>query len=161
MDPEALYTRGFEARCEGKYGEAKLYLEQVIKLAPGHFKAKHQLALILGFEGDFDGSVASLDALHKQVPRDLEVLYDLAMSQMMVGMMDEACGHFNKILAIDPTHDKANQQVAYTKSLHLGLKCPHVFLVSTCTACTHSSGHRRAEGHRLFWSSWFWRLLGL
>ncbi len=113
MDPEALYKIGFDARCEGKYGEAKLYLEQVINLAPTHFKAKHQLALILGFEGDFDGSVAALASLHNQVPRDLEVLYDLAMSQMMVGMMDEACDNFNKILLIDPAHDKANQQVIY------------------------------------------------
>jgi len=110
---EAIYQRGFQLRCEGRYGEAKLELNQVLAQDPGHIDARHQIALILGFEGDFDGSLLSLTNLSAQAPSNLEVLYDLAMTQIMLGMSDEACANFRKILAIDPGHKKAGQQVIY------------------------------------------------
>lgn len=113
MDIEAIYQRGFQLRCDGRYGEARIEFQKVIAANPGHMKARHQLGLIQGFEGDFDGSIATLQAIVNQYPRDLEVRYDLAMTQMMLGMQDEACANFNYILAIDPTHEKANQQSIY------------------------------------------------
>jgi tetratricopeptide (TPR) repeat protein len=110
---ESIYERGFQLRCEGRYGEAKAELTKILSAQPNHVNAKHQIALILGFEGDFDGSLLSLTNLAAQVPSNLEVLYDLAMTQIMLGMSDEACTNFKKILSIDPGHKKAAQQVVY------------------------------------------------
>ena len=108
-----LYQHGFQARCDGRYGEARLYLQRVLELDPSHIEAQHQLGLVMGFEGDFDGSIKVLTGLSAKDPNNLGILYDLAMTQMMLGMIDEACDSLKKILAKDPTHENALRQSAY------------------------------------------------
>ncbi|MGV3615940.1 MAG: tetratricopeptide repeat protein [Fimbriimonas sp.] len=73
----------------------------------------HQLALIQGFAGDAEGSRASLQLLSDHNPENLDLRYDLAMVQMMLGMYEEACGHLRYILRADPNHAKAREQNAY------------------------------------------------
>lgn len=113
MGIDELYQQGYQARCNGQYGEARLYLQRVLQLDPSHVKAQHQMGLIQGFEGDFDGSLATLESLSNRFPGNLELLYDLAMTQMMLGMSDEACEILRRILAVDPTHEMALRQSAY------------------------------------------------
>ena len=113
MELEGLYQRGFELRCEGNYPDAKECFTKVLSSEPTHVNARHQMALILGFEGDFDGSLSSLEVLCTQYPQNLEVRYDFAMTQMMLGMYEEACANLKFILAKDPSHAKALQQVTY------------------------------------------------
>lgn len=113
MDIESIYQKGFNLRCEGRYSEAGIVFQKVLAQDPGHINARHQQALIAGFLGDFDGSLESLDKLAAQVPNNLEVRYDLAMTQMMLGLQDEACANFKRILTVDPTHQKAKQQSVY------------------------------------------------
>ncbi|RYG29229.1 tetratricopeptide repeat protein [bacterium] len=113
MDIEALYKQGFDLRCAGSYAEAQQVLTRVLSMNPAHIGARHQMALIQGFEGDFDASLASLDGLSRQYPENIDVRYDLAMTQMMLGMYEEACGNLKRILAVAPAHDKAAQQVIY------------------------------------------------
>ena len=109
---EAIYERGFQFRCSGQYAEARVELMKVLDADPGHIGARHQLGLIQGFEGDFDGSVATLQAISNQVPQNLDVKYDLAMTLMMIGEFDVACAKFQEILAVNPSH-KAAEQVVY------------------------------------------------
>lgn len=114
MDIEAIYQRGLELRLEGNYAEAKPHLEQVLSAQPKHVGARYQLALMLQYQdGDFDGSLAALEALAREVPNNLDIRYDFAMTQMMLGMYEEACQHLKFILSVDPTHAKAQQQVIY------------------------------------------------
>ena len=108
-----MYQRGFDLRCEGRYAEAKILLSGVLREDPTHLGARHQLALIQGFEGDFDGSVQALASLVEIAPNNLDFLYDLAMSQMMIGMNDEACGNLRRMLSIEPRNDKASKQIIY------------------------------------------------
>jgi Flp pilus assembly protein TadD len=110
---DILYKRGFDLRCEGRYAEAKSVLTALLAKDPAHRGARHQIALIQGFEGDFDGSVEALSKLSAQAPRDLDILYDLAMTQMMIGMSDEACANFRKMLVVDPRNEKASKQLIY------------------------------------------------
>ncbi len=113
MNIEALYNQAFQLRCNGQYAEAQSLLQRVLSMDPNHVNARHQMALIVGFIGDFDGSADQLARLSAQFPNNLQVRYDLAMTQMMLGMQDEACANFNAILRIDPTHEGALQQSAY------------------------------------------------
>ena len=113
MEIEGLYQRGFELRCEGNYPDAKECFKKVLAVDPSHVNTRHQMALIQGFEGDFDGSLAALESLSQQYPANLEVRYDFAMTQMMLGMYEEACGNLKFILSKDPSHAKALQQVIY------------------------------------------------
>lgn len=113
MSVQDLYDRGFSLRCEGRYGEAKMAFQQVLAQEPNHEKSKWQLALILGFEGDFDGSLEALKALSDKNPSNVDVLNDLAMTFMMLGYQDEACAEFQKILMIEPDHENALRQSKY------------------------------------------------
>lgn len=113
MVVDELYQRGFEARCEGRYGEARQFLQQVLDSEPEHIEAQWQIGLIQGFEGDFDGSLETLRRLSILHPDNLNIKYDLAMTMMMLGFIDEACAEFKAILAQDPEHEKAKQQAIY------------------------------------------------
>lgn len=113
MQDEELFENGFELRSCGKYAEAREVLAELLRRDPRHVGALHQIALIQGFEGDFDGSLAALDALATANPQNVDVRYDLAMTQMMLGMYEEACSNLKQILAAHPDHDKASQQVVY------------------------------------------------
>ena len=100
-------------RCNGQYGEAKAEFQQVLAVNPRHIKARLQMGLIQGFEGDFDASLATLAALSAEIPNDLDVRYELAMTQLMLGEFDSGCANIRYILAIDPSHEKALQQASY------------------------------------------------
>lgn len=113
MNTEEIYQKGFTLRCNGQYGEAKVEFQKVLAIDPNHINARLQIGLIQGFEGDFDGSLATLAALSAQQPNNLDVRYELAMTQLMLGMFDEGCANIRYILAIDPMHEKALQQSAY------------------------------------------------
>lgn len=113
MSVQEAYDRGFELRCEGRYGEAKMAFLQAISLDPEHLKSKWQLALIQGFEGDFDGSLEALKGLAQLCPNNTEVLNDLGMTYMMLGYQDEACATFQQILTINPDHENALRQSKY------------------------------------------------
>lgn len=113
MSDGGFYEMGFEARCNGQYGLAKTYLGMVGPDDPKHIDAQWQLALILGFEGDFDGSLASLQGIVNSHPNHVHARYDLGMTMMMLGMQDEACAQFREVLRQSPDHEKASQQMAW------------------------------------------------
>lgn len=113
MSDQDLYEKGFQLRCDGRYGEARVALTQLLQSNPQHADALWQIGLIEGFEGDFDGSLATLQKVVDTNPRHTNARYDLAMTMMMLGMLDEACAEFKKVLAQDPTHEKTLQQVVY------------------------------------------------
>jgi tetratricopeptide (TPR) repeat protein len=113
MDLEAIYQRGFELRCNGQYADAKAEFQKVLSMDANHVKARLQMGLIQGFEGDFDGSLATLAALSSEAPTNLDVRYELAMTQMMLGMYEEGCANLKHILNVNPAHEKALQQASY------------------------------------------------
>lgn len=113
MNAQELYEKGFDLRCSGAYGEARAIFQQVLGLEPGHADARWQMGLIEGFEGDFDGSIATLSKLVEEIPTHTNARYDLAMTMMMLGMDEEACAQFQEVLRQNPTHEKALQQIVY------------------------------------------------
>lgn len=113
MSAESLYEQGFGLRCNGQYHEARELFERALTVEPGHVPSRWQLALIQGFEGDFDGSLESLRALHAEHPENQDVLNDLGMTYMMLGYSEEACAAFRQLVALNPDHENAARQLAY------------------------------------------------
>lgn len=113
MSVEAVYNEGFQLRCEGQYRQARAAFERVIAQEPSHVQARWQLALIQGFEGDFEGSLEALKALAEEEPENQDVLNDLGMTYMMLGFTDEACVAFRRLIAVNPDHENANRQIVY------------------------------------------------
>ena len=95
------------------YREAKEHFTRELVADPSNCFARHQLALICGFEGDLNGSLLDLEALSNQYPSNLDLRYDFAMTQMLLGHFEDACSNLKAILAVDPHHTKALQQVTY------------------------------------------------
>ena len=112
-DIEAAYQRGFQLRCDGRYGEARAEFQRVLATNPRHLEARWQMGLIQGFEGDFDGSIATLQGAVNDYPNAVAVRYDLAMSQQMLGYEDEAVANFLEVRRLDPSHENAQKQLAY------------------------------------------------
>ncbi|MFN8138514.1 MAG: tetratricopeptide repeat protein [Fimbriimonadales bacterium] len=110
---EEIYEAGFTARCAGDYDTAKSHLTRVLQLDPTHMRARWQLALIKGFEGDFDGSLEDLRVLSRAVPGNTDIRYDYGMTLMMLGDYDAAKVEFEAILSLEPDNERAQQQMAY------------------------------------------------
>jgi thioredoxin-like negative regulator of GroEL len=87
--------------------------QQVLAADPGHWRARWQMALIQGFQGDFDGSLEGLKKLVSEYPHELEIRNDLAMTYNMLGYSDEACAEFRAILQANPEHENALRQVKF------------------------------------------------
>jgi TolA-binding protein len=88
----------------------------VLDVEPNHGDALWQIGLIQGFEGDFDGSLATLTRVVNTYPAHHFARYDMAMTMMMLGDYDAACAHFRAIVAADPNHEaasKAKNQLIY------------------------------------------------
>lgn len=115
MDVQSLYEEAFQARCDGRYAEARQLLDQVLQHRPDHADSHWQLGLIQGFEGDFDGSIATLQRVVNSNPAHIAARFDLAMTMMMLGMVDEACAEFTEVLRQNPNHEKAKQQIIYCR----------------------------------------------
>ncbi|MCH8273717.1 MAG: tetratricopeptide repeat protein [Armatimonadetes bacterium] len=110
---EEQYEIGFAHRCKGEYDLASKALTQVLELDPSHMKARWQLALIKGFEGDFEGSLEGLRDVAQEAPDNTDVRYDYAMTLMMLGHSEDACQEFHEVLRLDPDHEKAKQQLTF------------------------------------------------
>jgi tetratricopeptide (TPR) repeat protein len=108
-----LYESGFALRCSGDYQQARDVLGRVLESDPQHLEARWQLALIDGFEGEFERSLEGLKTLAEEAPANLEIRYDYAMTLMMLGFAEESCVEFRAILEINPEHEKAKQQIIY------------------------------------------------
>lgn len=79
----------------------------------GDLYRRHQEALSLGFNEDFEGSLTALKALMVDYPDNLDVVFDYAMTQMMLGRYEEACTNLKFILAKNPSHEKALLQAQH------------------------------------------------
>jgi tetratricopeptide (TPR) repeat protein len=113
MSADVVYSQGFELRCNGQYRQARELFEKALAMEPGHVASRWQLALIHGFEGDFDASLKALQALHEEHPEHQDVLNDLGMTYMMLGHADEACACFRKLVMVNPDHENALRQLPY------------------------------------------------
>jgi tetratricopeptide (TPR) repeat protein len=113
MDTEAIYQRGFDLRCDGRYADARAEFMKVLEAVPNHADTRWQIGLIQNYEGDFDGSLMTLGAVVRENPRHEGALYDMAMTEMMLGMYDEAKSHFTALLLVNPDHENALRQLAY------------------------------------------------
>ncbi|MEM2786481.1 MAG: hypothetical protein QW652_07450 [Candidatus Nitrosotenuis sp.] len=113
MTADEHFELGFQFRCDGKYELAKEELKRALTLDPIHLKARLQLALIKGFEGDFDGSLEDLRTLATENPESVDTRFEFGMTLAMLGYMEEACHEFREVLRLDPSHEKAKQQMAY------------------------------------------------
>lgn len=115
MTADQLYEKGFEARCNGDYPTASEWLNRALQIDPDHSNAMWQLAIIKGFEGDFDGSIAALKDVVAKSPTHEKAWYDLGMSCTMLMEIPDAVNAFQRVLQLNPGNEDAMRQLDMLK----------------------------------------------
>lgn len=113
MGTEELYDYAFQLRSEGRYTESKTELKKLLTMEPRHLKGLWLWGLIQGYEGDFEGSIRTLQKLVDLWPDVPDLRYDLAMTQVMIGESDAAYINFQEVLRQQPEHLNAKRQISF------------------------------------------------
>lgn len=104
-DAANRFERAIALKSEGLYSDALQCLRALAQETPGDAELHHQIGLILGFSGEFEGSLAELRHSVELSPSNTLVRNDLALTYTMLGMYDEARVEFANVLE----HDRENQ----------------------------------------------------
>ncbi|MDQ2798172.1 MAG: hypothetical protein M3Y13_00835 [Armatimonadota bacterium] len=110
---EERLERGIAYKIEGRYDEATTEFQALLAENGDHAEAHHQLGLVLGFIGDFEGSLAELEQATQLDPSNTLSRNDLALTYTMLGMYDEAKAEFACVLAQDEGNDVARRNLTY------------------------------------------------
>jgi len=110
---EERLQRGIARKIAGEYPEAERELRAVLAAVPDHGIAHHELALVLGFTGDFDGSLAELSRAVELLPKEIKPRLDLAKTQCMLGEYEAAKQSFQAVLDADPENDEARNNLEF------------------------------------------------
>jgi tetratricopeptide (TPR) repeat protein len=100
-------------KIEGNYDAAVACLKEILAENPNQSEAHHQLGLVYGFTGEFDASLEELEAAVSLDGGNLGTRIDLAKTQAMLGMYEEARSGFEYVLAIEPGNEVAKQQLSF------------------------------------------------
>lgn len=102
--------RGIAYKIEGDYDAAMDELKQALKEEPENGEVHHQIGLVLGFIGEFDESIATLQKA-ASFDSSVVILNDLALTYAMIGMDDEAKGGFEEVLRRDSGNEVAKKNL--------------------------------------------------
>lgn len=111
--PTDKFERALSYKVDGRYQEALNELREYLKERPDDAEGHHQLGLILGFNGDFDPSLAELKQAVDLAPENALIRNDLALTFTMLGMYDEAKDQFARVLAKDRENPTALRNLTY------------------------------------------------
>ena len=102
-DAGLLFGRGTLELFRGNKEEAAKFFLGAITLDPLHAGSHHKLAILLGEKGDTEGAITHYRAALQADPLLIDSRYNLAVELTMLGE-EEARMHYEKLLAIDPSH---------------------------------------------------------
>lgn len=112
LDPKNAESHYFlgEALCkQRRFAESIQALQRARKILPGNARIIHLLGWAIFMSEDVDlGRVYIKQAL-KVLPRDVQILSDLAVLEMGQGNMDEAKENILRALDIDPNNPLAQE----------------------------------------------------
>ena len=112
---EERLEKGVAYKIEGQYEEAVRELRGLLAETPDHARAHHELGLVLGFTGDFDGSLAALARAVELDADGIKARTDLALTYCMLGRYEEAKVGFETVLAADPENETAQKNLDFLR----------------------------------------------
>lgn len=110
---DALLAEADALRIAGDYANAQPKYEAVLSEYPDCGLAHAGLAHCLLNTGFFEESLESFRTALKAEPENLTFLMNYGKTLCMLGEYAEAREQFEKVLAIDPDHDDALEQMLY------------------------------------------------
>jgi Tfp pilus assembly protein PilF len=99
--PDVLYGLAVVCLGRGDRGQAKVYLEEILRQVPGHRDARLTLAAIARDEGDPEASLHISEEAVRREPGSAEAHLALGISQAALGRWDEARASLEECLALD------------------------------------------------------------
>jgi len=107
-----------QARIDCDHERARPLYEEVLQAEPDLAEAHWGYGLVLGFLGEFEASLEQLKAACAGEHQEAQHVYDLAMTQMMLGEYDAAKPSLERAIELDETGviaEKAKKQLSYFK----------------------------------------------
>jgi tetratricopeptide (TPR) repeat protein len=109
-DDPAPYPFAFEyAHSRGEYQSVLPLLETGVKARPSDMELRRFLVLALLKTGKEDMAVEQLGIMAREIPKDVDILLQLAVLQEKQGKSGAALENYEKILALSPNHKEAGE----------------------------------------------------
>jgi len=102
------FQRALLASSRQDPGTAALELNSVIRMDPDFMDARILLGLTQRRQGQHELAFKSFAAAYKQRPDDANTLYNLALSYLHLGRVQEAETHLKKVIMVEPGHSDAH-----------------------------------------------------
>jgi protein O-GlcNAc transferase len=96
--------QAIQLQMQGKLDQAALQYQEILKLWPSHFDAKHLLGIIRAQEGRNLEALELIGAAVKINPRDAPALSNLGIILQRLGRSESAVASFDRALAMQPGH---------------------------------------------------------
>lgn len=109
----AMNTAGLCLRAQDRLEEARRSFETALRIAPGNFRAAHNLAACLFRLGRSDAAVAQWRKLLKRRPDDPDVHRALGEASLAGGDMAAAVAYYERTLEIDPDNVVVQGRLAW------------------------------------------------
>ena len=113
-DADKLFEAGTQLGTLGYSDAAEPVLRRALDVAPGDYRVRLNLALLLRGMGRLDEAMALLTELRDEYFESALVHYDLGITQLQAGEPGVAATHFEAALALDP--DRIGAQVALAEA---------------------------------------------
>lgn len=118
-NPQDFEARIWVARLQswqGNYREAEQDYRRVLRDAPGNFEAELGLVDVLSWQGRYGEAEERLLGLEAEYPEDTEVLLRRARLHRWRGRRKEALATYERLLALDPGNQEAQEALAALRS---------------------------------------------
>jgi len=115
-DINQTLTLAHQARVDCDHERAKGLYEAVLGAAPDHHEARWGYGLVLGFLGFFDESLVELHQAAQSPGAQAQWVFDLAMTEMMLGDYNAARPNFQRAIKLDKEGriaERARKQLSY------------------------------------------------
>jgi putative PEP-CTERM system TPR-repeat lipoprotein len=116
--PGALDLRGRALAAREEFGAAEQAFAEAIRIEPGHFSARINLAAVYLQGERHEAARTVLGRILEEDPDNTQARYMLAGMDMNAGKTEAALAHYGRIVEIDPADSRA---VYLTGLLHLQL----------------------------------------
>jgi len=100
---EFYFNESREAQLAGDLPTAIAGYEGVLKLEPSFAAAHHELCLIALGRGEFERAVARCAEAVRHEPDDANLLNSHGSALMQAGRVEEAIGHLERAVSLDPS----------------------------------------------------------
>ena len=142
-EQEKLFQEAVSAYEAGRFNEAVVPLEALVKQVPANFEVQELLGLVYAAQSQHARSNTHLSAAVRLNPNDVAARSNLAASYVQLGKFDSALEQFAKAQQLDPQKFDTNHNLgaAYVRVSQLSKAIPYLEKAQTLNSANYENGY--------------------